>query len=160
MSYLNDMILFNFIYCNIYRPQKFDPVTTTNMKDILKKTLSAGSVPALELLYYHYGGMLFSYILQFVPGKTMAGTQLVCGVAKTRTISAGPCGSVCSSSERIWDPLEYRVVHTKRDRGKLCAWPGVSCRSCRIRAVITAFSRIEGCHVGFRISAGIICYRS
>ena len=24
MSYLNDMILFNFIYCNIYRPQKFD----------------------------------------------------------------------------------------------------------------------------------------
>jgi len=47
------------------------------MKDILKKALSAGPAPALELLYSHYSGMLFSYILQFVPDQTMAGTQLV-----------------------------------------------------------------------------------
>jgi hypothetical protein len=47
------------------------------MKDILKKALSAGSVSAMELIYDHYSGMLFSYILQFVPDRTMAGTQLV-----------------------------------------------------------------------------------
>jgi hypothetical protein len=47
------------------------------MKDILKKALSAGPAPALELIYNHYGGMLFNYILQFVPDKTMAGMQLV-----------------------------------------------------------------------------------
>ena len=47
------------------------------MKDILKKALSAGPAPALELLYNHYSGMLFSYILQFVPDRTMAGMQLV-----------------------------------------------------------------------------------
>ena len=47
------------------------------MKDILKKALSAGPASAMELIYGHYSGMLFSYILQFVPDKTMAGTQLV-----------------------------------------------------------------------------------
>ena len=47
------------------------------MKNILKKALSAGPVSAMELIYDHYSGMLFSYILQFVPDRTMAGTQLV-----------------------------------------------------------------------------------
>jgi hypothetical protein len=77
MSYLYDIILFNFIHCKIYLLKSLTPVTTTNMKDILKKALSAGPVSALELLYDHYSGMLFSYILQFVPDRTMAGTQLV-----------------------------------------------------------------------------------
>jgi len=47
------------------------------MKEILKTALYGGPVPAMELLYDHYGGMLFSYILQFLPDKTMAGKQLV-----------------------------------------------------------------------------------
>jgi hypothetical protein len=47
------------------------------MKDILKKALSAGPVSAMELIYDRYSGMLFSYILQFVPDQTMAGAQLV-----------------------------------------------------------------------------------
>jgi len=77
MSYLNDIILFNFIYCKIYLLKSLTPVTPTNMKDILKKALSAGPASALELLYNRYSGMLFSYILQFAPDRTMAGKQLV-----------------------------------------------------------------------------------
>jgi hypothetical protein len=47
------------------------------MKEILKTAHHSGPVAAMELLYDHYGGMLFSYILQFVPDKIMAGKQLV-----------------------------------------------------------------------------------
>ncbi len=50
-----------------------EPIT----KDILKNELHAGRRPAVELLYNRYGGMLFSYILQFVPDKSEAGTLLI-----------------------------------------------------------------------------------
>ncbi len=49
----------------------------TITKDILKNELYAGKRPAIELLYSRYGGMLFSYILQFVPDRGEAGTLLV-----------------------------------------------------------------------------------
>jgi hypothetical protein len=49
----------------------------TITKDILKNELYAGRRPAVELLYNRYGGMLFSYILQFVPDKSEAGTLLI-----------------------------------------------------------------------------------
>lgn len=49
----------------------------TISKDILKSELYAGGRPAAELLYSRYSGMLYSYILQFVPDKTEAGTLLV-----------------------------------------------------------------------------------
>ncbi|HXO78136.1 MAG TPA: hypothetical protein VN824_22935 [Puia sp.] len=46
-------------------------------KDILKNELYAGQRPAVELLYTRYSGMLFSYILQFVPERAEAGSLLV-----------------------------------------------------------------------------------
>jgi hypothetical protein len=49
----------------------------TITKDILKNELYAGQRPAVELLYTRYSGMLFSYILQFVPGRAEASTLLV-----------------------------------------------------------------------------------
>ena len=49
----------------------------TITKDILRNELYAGQRPAIELLYSRYGGMLFSYILQFVPDRSEAGTLLV-----------------------------------------------------------------------------------
>jgi hypothetical protein len=49
----------------------------TITKDILKSELYAGGRPAAELLYARYSGMLYSYILQFVPDRTQAGALLV-----------------------------------------------------------------------------------
>jgi DNA-directed RNA polymerase specialized sigma24 family protein len=45
-------------------------------KDILKSELYSGQQPAAEFLYTRYGGMLFSYVLQFVPDRTEAGNLL------------------------------------------------------------------------------------
>ena len=52
-------------------------VEKTITKDILKNELYAGPQPAFELLYARYSGMLFSYILQFIPDRTEAGKLLV-----------------------------------------------------------------------------------
>jgi len=46
-------------------------------KDILRDELFSGGKPAAELLYNRYGGMLFSYIRQFVPSRTEAENLLV-----------------------------------------------------------------------------------
>jgi hypothetical protein len=46
-------------------------------KDILKNELYSGQQPAVELLYTRYSGMLFSYILQFVPDREEAANLLV-----------------------------------------------------------------------------------
>lgn len=46
-------------------------------KDILKNELYAGQLPAVELLYTRYSGMLFSYILQFIPVRAEAEELLV-----------------------------------------------------------------------------------
>ena len=46
-------------------------------KDILRDELFSGGKPAAELLYHRYGGMLFSYIQQFVPSRTEAENLLV-----------------------------------------------------------------------------------
>jgi hypothetical protein len=48
----------------------------TITKNILKEELFAGRRPAVELLYNRYSGMLFSYILQFVPDREEAGVLL------------------------------------------------------------------------------------
>lgn len=49
----------------------------TITKDILKNELYGGQRPAVELLYTRYSGMLYSYILQFVPDRAEAGVLLV-----------------------------------------------------------------------------------
>ena len=49
----------------------------TITKDLLKNELFSGGRPAAEILYTRYSGMLYSYILQFVPDKAEAGTLLV-----------------------------------------------------------------------------------
>ncbi|HEY6901969.1 MAG TPA: hypothetical protein VI233_15035 [Puia sp.] len=49
----------------------------TITKDILKNELFAGQRPAAELLYTRYSGMLFSYVLQFVPDREEASGLLV-----------------------------------------------------------------------------------
>ena len=49
----------------------------TIAKDLLKSELYSGERPAAEMLYARYSGMLYSYILQFVPDQTEAGTLLV-----------------------------------------------------------------------------------
>jgi DNA-directed RNA polymerase specialized sigma24 family protein len=49
---------------------------TTITKDILKNELYEGPRPAVELLYTRYSGMLFGYILQFVPDRAEASDLL------------------------------------------------------------------------------------
>ena len=49
----------------------------TITKDILKDELFSGGRPAGEILFNRYGGMLFSYIQQFVPSRPEAETLLV-----------------------------------------------------------------------------------
>lgn len=46
-------------------------------KDILKNKLNSGGESVVELLYTRYSGMLFSYILQFVPDRGEAEDLLV-----------------------------------------------------------------------------------
>ena len=48
----------------------------TITKDLLKSELASGELPAAEILYMRYGGMLYSYILQFVPDRSEAGILL------------------------------------------------------------------------------------
>jgi hypothetical protein len=52
-------------------------VEKTITKDILRKELYAGHGSAGELLYSRYGGMLFGYVLQFLPDKEEAAGLLV-----------------------------------------------------------------------------------
>lgn len=89
----------------------------TITKDILKKELYAGQLPAAELLYNRYSGMLFSYILQFVPGRTEAGELLVEIFARL----APRLQDILDSSLSIycWLQVEVRkiVVEYMRDNG-------------------------------------------
>jgi DNA-directed RNA polymerase specialized sigma24 family protein len=52
-------------------------VEKTITKDILKDELFSGGRPAAEVLFDRYGGMLFSYIQQFVPSRAEAEDLLV-----------------------------------------------------------------------------------
>jgi len=52
-------------------------VEKTITKDTLKDELFSGGRPAVEILYNRYGGMLFSYIQQFVPSRAEAEDLLV-----------------------------------------------------------------------------------
>ncbi|MES1249522.1 MAG: hypothetical protein ABUL46_02505 [Chitinophaga rupis] len=49
----------------------------TITKDILKNELYSGEWPAVDLIYTRYGGMLYSYLLQFVPEREQAEDLLV-----------------------------------------------------------------------------------
>ena len=49
----------------------------TITKDILKNEFYAGPRPVVELLYTRYSGMLYGYVLQFVPDKKEASELLV-----------------------------------------------------------------------------------
>ncbi len=56
--------------------KKFYILDNSISKDILKSELLAGRRPAVELLYTRYSGMLFSFILQWVPDRDEAGGLL------------------------------------------------------------------------------------
>ena len=60
-----------------YCSEKHCILEKTITKDILKSELNSGEKPAIELLYTRYGGMLYSYLLQFVPDKGEAEELLV-----------------------------------------------------------------------------------
>src|ERR1700722_17527465 len=59
--------------------QRFEPyiLETTITKAILKHKLYSGIQPAIELLYGRYGGMLYSFVLQFIPDRQEAEDLLV-----------------------------------------------------------------------------------
>jgi hypothetical protein len=60
-------------------------VEKTIKKDLLEKELFSGESPAAEVLFNRYGGMLFSYIQQFVPSIPEAESLLVSIFSKLAT---------------------------------------------------------------------------
>jgi DNA-directed RNA polymerase specialized sigma24 family protein len=78
------------------------------MKDILKNKLNSGGEPVIELLYTRYGGMLFSYILQFVPDGRDAEDLLVDIFSRLATRLQEACDS--NLSIYCWLQLEARKI--------------------------------------------------
>ena len=81
---------------------------TTTTKDILRKELSAGSRQAAELLYNRYSGMLFSYVLQFVPERKEAEDLLVSIFSLLATRLEEACQS--NLSVYCWMQIESRKI--------------------------------------------------
>ena len=86
-------------------------------KDILKDELNVGRVPAVELLYNRYSGMLFSYILQFTADREEAGSLLVDIFCRLAAQLQGAFDS--SLSVYCWLQTEARkiVLEYLRDKG-------------------------------------------
>jgi len=80
----------------------------TITKDILKSKLYSGEQPATELLYSRYGGMLFSYILQFVPERGEAEDLLVNIFSSLGTRLQEACDS--NLSIYCWLQVEARKI--------------------------------------------------
>jgi hypothetical protein len=89
-------------------------------KDLLKTELYSDGRPAGEMLYSRYGGMLYSYILQFVP-ESEAGTLLVDIFARLTPQLKEAFDS--SLSVYCWLQIESRkiILEHLRSRGRLGA---------------------------------------
>ncbi|MDO6432390.1 hypothetical protein Q4E93_17435 [Flavitalea sp. BT771] len=77
-------------------------------KDILRDELFSGGKPAAELLYNRYGGMLFSYIQQFVPSRAEAENLLV--NIFSRLVSRLETAFESSLSVYCWLQIEARKI--------------------------------------------------
>jgi DNA-directed RNA polymerase specialized sigma24 family protein len=80
----------------------------TITKDILRDELFSGGRPPAELLYNRYGGMLFSYIQQFVPSRTEAENLLVS--IFSRVASRLEAAFDSSLSVYCWLQIEARKI--------------------------------------------------
>ena len=80
----------------------------TITKDILKNKLYFGEQPAVDLVYTHYGGMLFSYTLQFVPDRREAGDLLANIFSRLATRLQEACDS--NLSIYCWLQIEARKI--------------------------------------------------
>jgi len=80
----------------------------TITKDILKNKLYSGEQPAADLLYTCYGGMLFSYILQFVPDRREGEDLLVNIFSRLATRLQEACDS--NLSIYCWLQIEARKI--------------------------------------------------
>jgi hypothetical protein len=96
-------------------------------KDILKDELLFGGKPAAELLYNRYGGMLFSYIQQFVSSRAEAESMLVNIFSRV----SSRVGEAFSSSLSIycWLQVEARKIileHRQQEVGNVFPREAVS----------------------------------
>ena len=92
----------------------------TITKDILRDELFSGGKPAAELLYNRYGGMLFSYIRQFVSSRTEAESLLV--NIFSRLASRLEAAFDSSLSVYCWLQIEARKIileHRQRETGNV-----------------------------------------
>lgn len=80
----------------------------TITKDILRDELFSGGKPPAELLYNRYGGMLFSYIQQFVPSRMEAENLLVS--IFSRLASRLEAAFESSLSVYCWLQIEARKI--------------------------------------------------
>jgi len=83
-------------------------VEKTITKDILKDEMFSGGHHAVEILYNRYGGMLFSYIQQFVPSRAEAEDLLVSIFA--RLASRVESAFESSLSVYCWLQIEARKI--------------------------------------------------
>jgi hypothetical protein len=76
----------------------------------------------MELLYDQYSGMLFNYILQFVPDKTMAGVQMV--EIFSRLTPRLPAAFDSHLSIYCWLEIEARKIILEYTSSKAGVQPG------------------------------------
>jgi DNA-directed RNA polymerase specialized sigma24 family protein len=80
-------------------------------KDALQNELYCGEEPAIRLLYTRYGGMLYGYVLQFVPDKLKAEDLLVTIFSRLAFRLQEACDS--SLSIYCWLQVEAREILLK-----------------------------------------------
>lgn len=88
----------------------------TITKDILKDELFSGGRPAAEVLFNRYGGMLFSYIQQFVPSRTEAEELLVSIFSRLNSRLEAAFES--SLSVYCWLQIEARKIILENREGE------------------------------------------
>jgi hypothetical protein len=94
----------------------------TITKDILRNKLYSGERPAIELLYTRYSGMLFSYVLQFVPERAKAEELLVDIFAKLSSRLQEACES--NLSIYCWLQVEARKIILEYKTGRENGYSG------------------------------------
>jgi DNA-directed RNA polymerase specialized sigma24 family protein len=85
-------------------------------KDILQNKLYSGTQPAIELLYARYGGMLYSFVLQFIPERKEAEDLLVDIFQKLTTRLQEACQSPLSVY--CWMQMEARKIILGHTHGR------------------------------------------
>ena len=119
--------------------QRFKPyiLETTITKAILKHKLYSGIQPAIELLYGRYGGMLYSFVLQFIPDRKEAEDLLVNIFQKLTTQLQDACQSPLSVY--CWMQVEARKIILDHSRSKQQGDPGQEPSSESLLAEIRQF---------------------